>query len=353
MTYRRWMTAWGSVVLVVSLSACSVISPDSWRVAPIEFDNALDDDALDGGIENLIDVTYSMANITADTAGGFWTESGGSWLHLDQSGDTLSRFNDDDFSTVHGISAVSPTDLVVSRTDRTDALGSGTGIFRFDTQAGTWTRIGVDATAIGDVAAGADGRIVFVDFLGETVPDVYAGPSGSVQPKPFAVRAIDATGRETTVLGADSGLTATAVAIETDSTGAVYVSTNRETFAIDVDGTVTSLGAHSNRMPVLAVSPAGNVLAGNSTADEATDLDWSLVRGSSKAQDVMANKGDCSRSATGGLAILQAGKPTGLPFSCGAKAAVWVTDTAFVLSIGDEAGTILVRVTPPESDPDR
>ena len=346
------MSAWGSVALLVSLSACSV-SPDSWRVAPIEFDNALDDNALDGGVEDRIDVTYSMANITADTAGGFWTESGGSWLHLDRNGDTQSRFNDEDFSTVHGISAVSPTDLVVSRTDRADALGSGTGIFRFDTQAGTWTRVEVEPTSIGDVVAEADGRILFVDFLGGTVPGVFGDPSGSDQPKPFAIRAIDASGRQTTVLDAESGLSATAVAIDTDSTGTVYVGTDRETFTVNVDGVLTSLGAHSSRMPVLAVSPAGDVLAGSSTAAEATDLDWTLVRGSSKARDVMADKGDCSRSADGGLVILQAGLPTGLPFSCGAKGAAWVTETAFVLSIGDEAGTILVRVTPPTRDSDR
>jgi len=155
------------------------------------------------------------------------------------------------------------------------------------------------------------------------------------------------------VLGAESGLAATAVAIDADSTGTVYISTDREAFTISVDGTPTSLGTHSNRVPVLAVSPAGEVLVGSSTAAETTDLAWTLVRGSSKARDVMADEGDCSRSADGGLAILQAGQPTGLPFSCGTKAAVWVTDTTFVLAIGDEAGTILVRVTPPRSDSDR
>jgi len=336
---------WGAVLALACLSACSAVSPDSWRVVPIEFDNA-----TDGGREDRIDVTYSMTNMTDDTTGGFWTESVGSWLHLDSNGDTLRRFNGEMIATVHGISAISPTVLAVSQTG-----GARTGIFLYDTDAGTWTRIDVDATTIGDVTAGADGLLVYVDFLGSMVPEYMGTPPGPADLMPFAIRAVDRNGRQTTVLGPESGAVASAVRIDIDSAGTVYVSTESETFTIAADGKRSPLATYPIRKPVLAVNAAGDVLTAASPRTDTVErgIEWTMLRGSSAARDVMATKGECSPSGEAGIAVLTGAESTSLPFSCRTNGAVWLSDTTFVLSIGDEGGTILARVTPPEQHTDR
>ncbi|WP_166880099.1 hypothetical protein [Salinibacterium sp. ZJ450] len=333
--------------MLVFLGGCTSVSPNAWRVAPIEFDNA-----MEGDREDLIDVSYPMAKITTDTAGGIWTESAGSWLHLDENGNTLRRFNAEMIMTVHGISAVSPSVLAVSRTDRENASGAGTGLFLYDTDAGTWDAVGVDAETTGDVVVDAAGRIVFVDFLGAVVPGAMGGSVNSDAPTPFAIRALDSSGRQTTVLEADPGLTATAVAIDTDSTGTVYVSTERETFSVGIDGTRTPISTHAGRQPVLAVSAGGDVLA-PASREGGTDVDWAMVRGSSEARDVMSQDGDCTAKEEGGLALFRAGKATSLPFTCGVRGAAWIDESTFVVSIGSESGAILTTFTPPASNQDR
>lgn len=65
----------------------------------------------------MIDVTYSMGNMTSDTEGGFWTESVGSWLHISEDGETEHRFNltgPEPGNVVNAIAGLSPTELVVS-----------------------------------------------------------------------------------------------------------------------------------------------------------------------------------------------------------------------------------------------
>ncbi|TFB61854.1 hypothetical protein E3N86_07390 [Cryobacterium sp. Hz7] len=344
MVHRSWLSIWGAAVVLASLSACSYVPPTSWRVVPIEFDNA-----LDVGPEDRIDVTYSMTNMTQDTAGGFWTESAGSRLHLNSAGDTLRRFNDEMFTRVHGISAISPSVLAVSRTGKA-GTEIETGIYLYDTDAETWTPVDVDATTIGDVAAGADGRLVFVDFLGEMVPEGAMTPLESAFMWPFAIRTVAKNGQQTTVLGAESGVTAAAVAIDIDPAGTVYVSTERETFAIGADGTRSPIATYPPRNPVLAVNAVGYVLTAAPTNTDATErpIDWKMVRASSPARGVMAKKGDCPQSSEQGIRILTGEESTSLPFSCNTNGAVWLNDTTFVLSIGDESGTILARVTPPE-----
>jgi sugar lactone lactonase YvrE len=342
---RRWLPVLSSIAVVACLSGCAPISQTAWRVEPIKYDNATGDNAP----EQLIDVTYPMARITEDTAGGIWTESAGSWLHLDENGDTLRRFNDEVYMTVHGISALSPTVLAVSRTDREDASGSGTGLFIYDTEADTWTDVGVDAITTGDVVVDADGRIVFVDFLGATVPGATGEASETDAPTRFAIRAVDSTGTQSTVLGEEAGLSASAVAIDTDSAATVYVSTERETFVVTADGVRSALSTHPERRAVLAVSPGGEVLAPGS-GEAGDDVDWAIASGSSQARDVLSEWGDCARASEGGLVILgEADRPTSLPFSCGVRGAAWIDDSTFVISIGAEGGAILATVARPES----
>lgn len=348
----RWRQGLSLVAALVCLSGCSPVAPNGWRVEPIAYDNAMDDSR-----ENRIDVTYPMGNITDDTAGGIWTESAGSWLHLDDDGNALRRFNDDDVMTVHGIAALSPTVLAVSRTDREDVSGRGTGLFRYDTDAGTWVGVDVGATTTGDVTVSADGRIVFVDFLGAPVPGAVRGAPGHGAPGlgapglgapvPFAIRAVDASGSLTTVLGEDASLVASAVALDIDSDGTVSVSTERETFTIAADGARVPVSSHPPVLPVLAVSPAGDLLApGPGTTGG--DADWAVGGGSAEARAVLAESRRCPRAV--GLVITGgARQAASLPFTCGVHGAAWIDESTFVLSIGGEGGAILATVTRPVS----
>ena len=310
----------------------------------MEYDNGV------GSRADRTDVTYPMSNITSDTAGGLWTESAGSWLHLDESGNTLRRFNAGMLMTVYGISAVSSTVLAVSRTDREDVNGAGSGLFLYDTDAGTWDAVDVGST--GDVAVDATGRIVFVDYLGATAPGARRGSNDPAVPTPFAIRAVDAGSRQTTVLAGTEGLSTTDVAVDIDVAGTIYVSTDRETYSVRTDGKRTSLGSHSTRHPVLAVSAGGDVLA-PASGDPDTAVDWAMTRGSFPARAVMSEYGDCARTGEGGLVLREGHKTTSLPFTCSVAGAAWIDASTFVVSIGSEGGAILSTVTPPENNEDR
>lgn len=252
---RTLPAALGALVL---LAGCATVDipKDAWTITPIAYDNALDGESP----EEPIDVTYPMGNITPDTAGGIWTESAESWLHLDEAGTTLQRFNTELFVTVHGISAVSPTVLAVSRTDR-ENLAGGSGLFLFDTKAKSWERVDAAGSTTGDVEVATSGRLLFVDFLGMPAPDAFA----SAQTE-FAVRAIDSAGRVSTVLESEEGRTARVVAIDSDASGAVYVRTNSETLIVDANGEVTTQSEQYSGWPVLAVSPGGNLLTADPTS---------------------------------------------------------------------------------------
>jgi hypothetical protein len=98
--------------LLVGLCCCGPQPTEGWLIEALRYDNSTSE-----ARSSMIDVTYSMGNMTGDTAGGFWTESAGSWLHISADGTTAHRFNLLDAraaNTVNAIAALSPTELVVS-----------------------------------------------------------------------------------------------------------------------------------------------------------------------------------------------------------------------------------------------
>jgi hypothetical protein len=373
-TVRMVIAGGAAVTLMLGLSACSVEPEQAggWSITPLEFDGA-----LEGSPESVDDVTYSMSIATDDTEGGLWTESAGSWLHLTAEGEATRRYNTpDDYAAAHGaievrgISAISPSNLVVSKTAGTEAFGPESGLFWYDTAAETWDKVHPDVTTTGDVDIEADGRIVFVDFLGQMVPGTYSPESLAVEPQPYAIRALDSEGELTTLLEPHPAVTVTAadaVDVDSDDSGTVYVSTETETFALDADGERSSLSTYAPQTPRLAVNAAGDVLmpSASSTTTEngsAEEIDdWTVTDGSDEARDVLDAHRACADAeaphpgapAPTTLSLMRnsgssdAATVTVLPFSCGA-APIAFEDSMFVLAIGDEAGTVLARVTPPE-----
>lgn len=322
--------------LVLSLSACASIPDDAWVVEPIRYNNALDgEDRVD-----MIDVTYSMGNLTGDTAGGFWTESAGSWLHVNGDGVTARRFNFTAviFSTVHGIAAASPTELVVSHDQ---------ALSRFDTETQTTQRIPTVGEWIGDVAVVND-SILYVEYAASSVVDPRVPWADPVVPTPFVIRKLDASGALSTLTPTDEELLATDVEIDADRAGNVYVVTESEKLVLDPTGSVTFREEHGAEHPFVAVNSDGELLwpSGSPPAE----LDWRIRDGSAEARAVVDEYSAC---AEGGVAVAVDvdGAETVLPFLCGANSAAWLDDGSFVLVAGTELGTVLARITRPQLAP--
>lgn len=316
--------------LVLALSACASIPDEAWVVEPIRYDNALDgEDRVD-----MIDVTYSMGNLTGDTAGGFWTESAGSWLHIASDGEALRRFNlggAERFTTVRGIAALSPTELVVSH----DVLEPDRVLSRFDTATMSWQNIPAEGHWIGDVAV-VGGSILYVQ---------YSTPPAA--PTSFVIRKLDPSGALSTLPLPHEGVLATDVEIDADRDGNVYVVTESEKLVLDPSGSVTFREEHGAEHPFVAVNPDGDLLWPSGTP--AAELDWRIRDGSAEARAVVDEYSAC---AGDGVAVDVDGDETALPFLCGASSAAWLDDGSFVLAAGTEAGTVLARVSRPRLAPD-
>ncbi|MEX1077833.1 MAG: hypothetical protein WED09_01835 [Homoserinimonas sp.] len=330
----------GLVAFMIAGCGQAPIPDDAWVVSPIRYDNA-----LNGDRESFIDVTYSMGNFTGDTEGGFWTESAGSWLHIDRHGQAVSRFNDFRWSEVQGLAALSPSVLVVS------GMGGGRpdGLYTFNTDEGTSTRVDVSATAIGDVVSLSDGRLVFVDYHQVAPPQGMPSELGQFR-VPYSILSLDPAGMQSIVVGPDEGLAASDVALDATPDGAIYVSTDAEDFTIEEDGTRSRPAPHQLGHPVVAVAPSGALLSIAPVEHVAADAAWLVDSGSAEAQAVIEEKGVCQSGSGPPLAVKMDGEATTLPFSCGTRGAVWLTDTSFVLSTGDESGTVLAKVTFPRRD---
>jgi hypothetical protein len=313
-------------VVVCLLAGCGPIPGDVWRVEPISYDNALDGDPA-----SFTDVTYPMVQMTADTIGGIWTESAGSWLHLDAEGKTVRRFNveaERAVSTVRGIAALSPTELVVSH----DARGDGQALSVFDTESMRWSDLPGGGDWIGDVAVD-DGNILYIE---------YAAPP--VVPTPFIVRELNrTTGAVATLAEHDDPLTAEDAKIAVDG-GDVYLVTETGTLLL-VDGRVTAAdgGASGGSPPYLSVAANGDLIAPDDAA-AAVEAQSTVVGGSAEARRVLELAACEHRD---GIAVRQRGALLRFPDICQPRSVAWLDDGSFVASLGNESGAVLARFVPP------
>ena len=286
----------------------------------LTYDNSTSSDTT-----SMIDVTYSMGNMTGDTAGGFWTESASSWLHISADGATAHRFNltgSQPGNVVNAIAAVSPTELVVSH----GAVGPDQALSRFHVDEQSWEPIAAEGDWIGDVAVVA-GSIYYVRY---TAPPVV--------PTSFTVERIDPNGEQSTRTPANETFIAESAAIAADLDGTLYVVTESERFVLDPQGTVLSRSEIATERPIVALSPNGTPLW--SGADTPTGEPWHIVSGSDEAKAIIAKHSECT---DGGLTIGPDADAADVPFLCEASAAVWLNDSSFVIAAGNETGTVLAR----------
>jgi hypothetical protein len=331
--------------VTVALSGCSTGGdPRIWQVAPLEFDNALDHGASGVGAE-LTDVTYSMNHITGDTLGGFWTESAGSWLHIDAEGQTASRFNSDISVRVEGLAALTPTLLAV-------AHGSYTGfeqatrstVSTFDTATKNWVELPLQASSVGDLAIApgnpANPRIVFVDFFGAPV---VAG-----QGRSFGLSISDLHGHQSALVGPEADLHGDDVDIAVAPGGDVLVSTDTQSFRVAADGFLSHRSVHAAGTPIIAVSPAGLVLGQTDAPASARTAEGRIRGGSRAAHSILDGTDEEPPGLSAPLVLAVEGAAVAVPFTDGAAAAVWLDDGRFVfVAPGAGDASVLAVVTLP------
>lgn len=171
---------------------------------------------------------------------------------------------------------------------------------------------------------------------------------------PYSIVRVDSAGQQSILMGPEAGLSSSNVQLDATPDGVVYVSTETETFTIGPDGTRTSATPHRLGHPVLAVNPSGALLTiapplSDSTDSDQMDVEWLMDAGSAEARKVLAEKGVCQGESAAPVTVSANGRSATLPFTCNAGGAAWISDTQFVVAIGDEGGTVLAKVDLPAS----
>lgn len=330
---RAMAIAVGVVVTLGSVTSCAAEPPaDSWVLTPISYDNRMDGDT---GPPDVIDAAYPMA-LTGDTAGGFWGASAGSFLHVDEAGVAVRRFNLDPGAPTGAIAAISPTVLLMSTGEQT-ATHSGS-VMLFDSEAMSWTEVHRDERALGDIANYGDTVYVVAYEFGKpafTIEKIAL--SAPAEPIPVGPT-FDGYGQ---------------VAIDVDSDGTIYVATSTERISLAADGTVQWREPVGSTNPVVSVNERGDV-AWSGLDPTPAALPTFVVGGSAEARGIIDAHIECepetlafSGQGVDYVTLATSQNSLTLPFLCAPRSITWVNDHELVASIGTEGGAPLVRLTPP------
>lgn len=326
----RLIGRFGAVALTLALAAlvgCTAPPPDdAWVLTPIRYDNRSDGVAH----AQLTDVTFPM-RLASDTAGGLWGTSAGSWLHLDADGQTLRRFNLDEWAErVDAIAAVSPTQLVVTASAG-ELTNTARAVMLFDTDAMSWHVLQAETSLLGDITARGD-DVYYVRYTDGAPSFVvmhftFGGDAEAVAVSPELTRPIEA-------------IDASGAALDVGPDGTIYVATHAERFVVSPDRSFVERVAAPSGHPDVAVSPAGQVLWSLAPPRE-TRQPVTLVDASAEARETLE---PLLRCRADGFTL----DDDVLPL-CGVRGLAWLDDGAFVVSVGGESGAPLVRVTPPRA----
>ncbi|MGX1793404.1 hypothetical protein ACWIDW_10750 [Microbacterium sp. NPDC055312] len=292
-------------------------------ITPIEYDNA-----MDGDVEtDMIDVTYPMSHIAVDTAGGFWTESSGSWLHIDEDDETIRRFNlegEKGFLRVRGMSAIDSLTLVVSGHMYEDPDG---GLWLFDTAAMAWTPIDADADVVGDVAV-LDDTIFYVEYL--------FSDSGDAR---FVVRRLDEAIVDPAVTPPLEMRHHEDVKLSVTPDLSIIANTGSRLIAIDETGERSHFAKFAEGTPVMATNPAG--ARAWSTTPRVAEEPWHVQGGSADAHQVVERDALCD------LRSIETSDGKVSPPLCDIRAMGWVDAETLIVSAGTEGASILAKIRPP------
>ncbi|WP_417509289.1 hypothetical protein [Microbacterium sp.] len=339
------------LALSSGLSGCApTVSAGDWKLEPVSWDTQSAGD---------VDVAFGMSTVAADGAGGFWSGSAGSWLHVGADGETLARFNIEVEHPLHGIgdvAALSPTELVVVRSrNEPDAVA---GLSIVDMETLEYTDVPVmplpedqpDAAGFdfGDFMFGAlaahDGDAYVIRY--QPTPQAYLD---------FEILRIDLGTGDRTLLHEEplpldaSAQTAPGVPpidLDIDAEGRIYVATPANHIVLAADGAELSRSPQAATRPVVAVRPDGLALWWGGDAEPST-AESVIVGGSAEAREAIKARQSCDKLyRQDALHLTYADEQEPLSLLCSPNAAAWVGD-AWVVAIGGEGDGVLVRLTPP------
>ncbi|NJI58015.1 hypothetical protein HCX50_01075 [Microbacterium oxydans] len=361
---RRMLRGAAVIAAIMFVSGCTppAPGPDDWALEPISFQNSFvgsGPEATPAGPPT--DLTYGMHVLSSDGAGGFWTASSGSWLHVGADGETLARFDTEPsgpLSKIRAMAPLSPTELVVVQGDRAHVMPM---LSVFDTT--TMTLRDLPGDAVGD-----EGDLDFGDFeFGDVA--VHDGDAIVVryQPRPpddyldFEVLRVDLDSGARTLLhsgpvelddapGARPGVPP--IGIDVDDAGRMYLATPTARIVLTADGTELSREPQVADHPLVAAAPDGTALWWGGEPEQ-SDAQGVIVGGSSEARQAIEPRMHCAETSSSdiprrgdALRLSDSAGQHPLPFLCGANAAAW-TDGSWVVATGGEGDGVLVRVTPP------
>ncbi|MGO2747878.1 hypothetical protein [Microbacterium sp.] len=342
--------------VTLAASACTPqATADDWMLEPVPFES---------GHMGEVDLAFGMSTITADGAGGFWSGSAGSWLHVGADGETLARFNIDVEHPMHAmgsIAALSPTELVATRTVTAPDAVPGLSIIDMETLEYT----DVPTKPVPETGAGEADAAAGDFMLGDLA--VHDGDAYVVryQPVPqeyldFEILRVDLGSGERELLHREALTISTSpqvfpgvppVDIDLDAGGTIYLATPSYRIILAPDGTELSRAAQSANRPIVSADPDGRVLwwGGAEGAAHATSV---IIGGSGEARDAIVGRASCEgliRDDALRMTVGDAGAEStveSLPFLCGANAAAWTGDS-WIVATGGEGDGVLVRLTPP------
>lgn len=320
--------------LLATLAGCVSAPPDdAWLLEPLRYDNRLDGE----GAPQLTDVTFPM-RLEADTAGGVWGESVGSWLHLDAVGDALRRFNVEPGTAprVIAFAAVTPTLLAVTATDIAGAHTSS-AVMLFDTATMTWRMLRPEFGLLGDVAVSGT-SISYVRYSSEA-------PTFTVMRIPVDGPADAATPASPELARPPGAVDASGVALGATPDGGLVLATPTERIVVSAAGEVVDRVAAVSASPMIAVGGEGEVLwSDGASRAEATDA---VVRGgSAEARSVLTTSLACDQGGDR-LALGAAARARPVPSPCDLRGLAWAGADRWLLSVGGEDGAPLVLLIPP------
>ena len=317
--------ALGCVLAALATSCVPAPPPeDAWVITPIAYDNSPDGTAG----RDMVDVTYPMSHLASDSLGGFWTESAGSWLHIDDHERAARRFNlegEMQFLRVRGISAMDSTTLVVS--GHFDGEWEG-GLWQFDTTTMTWTDIPTDAAVVvGDVASVGD-VILYVEYLYDT--------SGNVG---FVVRRLDEAGDDP-VLSPRLDLPAgDDVTMSVTPDLSILANTGSQMLTIDPSGAVTEVAGFTLASPASSVTDEG--VSAWATDPHVSKAPWYVDGGSPEARSLIETNEYCDGRS------IETSEMDVSPPLCSIHALEWIDRRTLIVSTGTEGGSVLGKLRAP------
>lgn len=322
-----------AISLAILLTACSSAADPStsesqppaeavWTLEPIQ----TTDDTAPIGVSN--DLRVARSQLFDDTAGGFWANSGSTWWHFGATAELIDRVERPVLESrwgLSGIDAVSPTRLAVG------AVWNDGGLFGdillADMVTGEQSVVLHQECPVGNLAV-FDDTVVFVSYA--------PGETGS-----FDVSRVNLTTgvREDLATLEGSGATAD---LDVGADGTIYVASDVASVTMGSDGTVVNIVERRAANPQVAVSAAGDLMWMDAAVTMATP--FRIDGGSAQAREIIAQESLCGNEHLG---VVRGGTRIDLAALCKAAGAVWLGNEAIVVSVGDEDGAPLIKVTPP------